>query len=212
MIRIQAAALLTEMRRLDCKQARSYYVPHVSAEAAFERGNNPGFFVSRMMRQGWFDRRFLSDPLLLQDPDSISNAQMRVPVNQVIYDGGSIRAGMNMAQAGKQAVEAQQRSSGDNLARLLDADENHAADSADFHGLKGIKKPVKSLKSVAFLLSLSLQSCIRIVFLQHRVPFRCNISIRTLNWILDSRMEFQPRAGSKKDLLPRPCTSKPYPL
>ncbi len=114
--RIQAAALLAESRGLDYKQARSYSMPHVSAEAAFERGNNPGYVVSRMMQQGWFDRRYLNDPLLLQNPYSLNNARTLVQVNQVIYDGGSIRAGMNMAQAGKKAEEAQKRSCEDNLA------------------------------------------------------------------------------------------------
>jgi outer membrane protein TolC len=114
--RIQAAALLAESRKMDYKQARSYYLPHVTAEAAFERGNNPGFVVSRMMQQGWFDRRFLNDPLLLQSPEPLSNAHTLIQVNQVIYDGGSIRAGMNMALAGRQAEEAQKRSSESNLA------------------------------------------------------------------------------------------------
>ena len=68
------------------------------------------------MQQGWFDRRFLYDPIRLQNPDSLSNARTLVQVNQVIYDGGSIRAGMNMAQAGKQAQEAQKRSCEDSLA------------------------------------------------------------------------------------------------
>ncbi len=114
--RIQAAALLAESRGSDVRQARSYYLPHVSAEAAFERGNNPGYVVSRMMQQGWFDRRFLNDPLLLQNPDSLSNARTLVQVNQVIYDGGSIRAGMNMAQAGRRAQEALKRSCEDSVA------------------------------------------------------------------------------------------------
>jgi outer membrane protein TolC len=88
-------------------QARAGLLPRLDAEETFTETNNPTLVFSNLLNQ----QRFTQDDFAvdsLNHPSSLSNFGTRVRVEQPLFAGGKLRAGLDAAHAGIAAFEAQQ--------------------------------------------------------------------------------------------------------
>lgn len=106
---IEAARLGVQAKAEDVREARSFYLPQVSLEGGFERGDEPGFVFSRALQQGYVNPKFLLFPKLLENPPALNNVRLRLAASQLLYDGGVVRASMAMAREGQKAESAKVR-------------------------------------------------------------------------------------------------------
>jgi outer membrane protein TolC len=85
------------------EEARSGHLPKIRLDAAFSRTTNPTLVFSNKLNQEAI-RIEDFDPALLNDPDALNNFQGNLSIYQPIYRGGSTRAGIDTAIAGREAV------------------------------------------------------------------------------------------------------------
>lgn len=85
-------------------QATSWYWPRVDFTESWQRGDQPVFVFSSLLSQ----RRFTAadfDVERLNYPDPINNFRSGFLVEQLIFDGGAVRANVRAAQLGRDAAQ-----------------------------------------------------------------------------------------------------------
>ncbi len=88
-------------------QARAGLLPRLDADETFSETNNPTLVFSNLLNQQRFTQdRFAIDSL--NHPSSLSNFETRIRVEQPLFTGGKLLAGLNAAQQGVAAAEGQQ--------------------------------------------------------------------------------------------------------
>lgn len=112
---LTAQRLEESLRHQDYRQARSFFLPHLSLEGGAETSDEPGFVFSRSIQQGFLDPKYLVHPDLLAHPDTIQNFRFRVSGQQLVYDGGRVRGAMSAAKAGEEIARQQTRAEADRL-------------------------------------------------------------------------------------------------
>jgi outer membrane protein TolC len=105
---IEAAKAQTGVAVARTAQARSGYLPKVNYAESFQSSNNPVFAFSTLLTQRRFSAaNFAIDAL--NHPGFVNNFQSSVSVDQVLYDFGGVRAGVNSAQLGEKLSAEQER-------------------------------------------------------------------------------------------------------
>ncbi len=93
--------------RAGLTQARAGFLPRVDAVEAFTETDNPTLVFSNLLNQ----RRFTADNFAinsLNHPASLSNFNTRFRVEQPLFAGGAIRAGVDAARESVAAADGQQ--------------------------------------------------------------------------------------------------------
>lgn len=88
-------------------QARAGLLPRLDADEIFTETNNPTLVFSNLLNQ----QRFTQDDFAvdsLNHPSSLSNFDTRIRVEQPLFAGGKLLAGLDAAQQGAAAAAAQQ--------------------------------------------------------------------------------------------------------
>ena len=104
--RIAAVAEQQAMARIE--QARAGYWPKVDFTESWQRGDQPVFAFSSLLSQ----RRFAAsnfDIDRLNHPDPLNNFRSAITVEQLLFDGGAVRAGVHAATLGRDAASLQRR-------------------------------------------------------------------------------------------------------
>jgi outer membrane protein len=104
---LNAARQQSVAARAGLTQARAGLLPRLDAEETFTETNNPTLVFSNLLNQ----QRFTQDDFALDSlnhPSSLSNFGTRIRVEQPLFTGGKLVAGLNAAQAGVAAAAAQQ--------------------------------------------------------------------------------------------------------
>ena len=109
--------------RAGVTQARAGLLPRLDADETFAETNNPTLVFSSLLNQ----QRFTQDDFAvdsLNHPSSLSNFGTRVRVEQPLFTGGKLLAGLDAAQENVAVAEAQQARAEQetvfsNLSRLL---------------------------------------------------------------------------------------------
>jgi outer membrane protein TolC len=99
--RIAEVAEREAAARLD--QARAWFFPHVDFTESWQRSDHPVFVFSSLLAQ----RRFTEDRFAIEelnDPDAIDNFRSAFRAQQLIFDGGTVRAGVRQARLGVEAA------------------------------------------------------------------------------------------------------------
>jgi outer membrane protein TolC len=105
---IEAAKARTGVAVARTAQARSGYLPKVNYAESFQSSNNPVFAFSTLLTQRRFSAaNFAIDAL--NRAGFVNNFQSSVSVDQVLYDFGGVRAGVNSAQLGEKLSTEQER-------------------------------------------------------------------------------------------------------
>jgi len=86
-------------------EARAAYLPKVDISEAWMRGNQPVFVFGSLLGQRQFSAANF-DIAALNHPDPLTNTRTAINVEQVIYEGGAVRAGMKMAGLGAEMAAA----------------------------------------------------------------------------------------------------------
>lgn len=98
---LEAAAARIQAAEARIRQARGSYLPKVNYQESWARSNNPVFVFSTLLTQHQFtEANFAVGPL--NRPDAMNNFQSTLTVDQVLYDGRAIRAGVKAAELGRQ--------------------------------------------------------------------------------------------------------------
>lgn len=105
---LEAVAARVKAAETRIQQARGNYLPKVNYTETFARGNNPVFVFGSLLTQHQFsERNFAIGPL--NRPDAMNNFQSAVSVDQVLYDAGQIRHGVQSAGVGRKMAGEDQR-------------------------------------------------------------------------------------------------------
>jgi outer membrane protein TolC len=84
-------------------QARAWYFPRVDFTESWQRGDHPVFVFSSLLAQRQFTAdRFAIDQL--NHPDAVNNFRSAFLAQQILFDGGSVRAGVRQARLGAEAA------------------------------------------------------------------------------------------------------------
>lgn len=96
-------------------QARAGHWPRVDFAETWQRGDQPVFVFSSLLSQ----RRFTADNFQidrLNHPDPVNNWRSALMVQQLVFDGGGVRADVRSASLGKEIASAARRQAGNSLA------------------------------------------------------------------------------------------------
>jgi outer membrane protein len=105
---ITAAAEGTQAAASRVDQARGGRLPKLNYQESFARSDNPVFVFSSLLSQHQFGaENFNIGPL--NRPDSHSNFQSQLTVDQVLYDGGQTRQAVKSAELGLQLTGEERR-------------------------------------------------------------------------------------------------------
>lgn len=112
---VEAAGAQTRAAEARIAQARSGYLPRISAAESFARSDNPVFVFSSLLTQRQFtDANFQIGSL--NRPDFLNNFQSQISVEQTVFDWGATRAGVAAASLGRDASREGERRTRLNLA------------------------------------------------------------------------------------------------
>jgi outer membrane protein TolC len=85
------------------EQARAWFFPRVDFTESWQRGDHPVFVFSSLLAQ----RQFTADRFAIEElnnPDALNNFRSAFLAQQLIFDGGSVRAGVRQARLGVEAA------------------------------------------------------------------------------------------------------------
>lgn len=105
---VAAAASGVQAASARIEQARGGFLPRVDYSESFQQSNNPVFVFSSLLTQRRFDEENFRIGALNR-PDSISNFQSVVAVEQTLWDAGRTRGTIRAAQAGREIASEDAR-------------------------------------------------------------------------------------------------------
>jgi outer membrane protein TolC len=105
---IEAAAARIKAADARIEQARSGWMPKVSYQESYQRGNNPVYVFGALLTQ----RQFTAENFNIEKlnrPDALNNFQSQVVADQVIYDFGGTKSGVKAASLARQMSEEERK-------------------------------------------------------------------------------------------------------
>lgn len=105
---LDAAAARIRASEARIGQARSGWLPKVTYQESFQRGNNPVYVFGSLLTQRQFNQsNFNIDSL--NRPGALNNFQSQVIADQTIYDFGATRSGVRAASIARQMSDEERR-------------------------------------------------------------------------------------------------------
>lgn len=105
---LDAAAAQTKAAEARIQQSRSGYMPKVTWQESYQRGNNPVYVFGALLTQRQFTEANF-DIKSLNRPDALNNFQSQFTAEQLVYDFGGRKNMVRGAEIGKQLTDEERR-------------------------------------------------------------------------------------------------------
>lgn len=105
---LEAAAARIKASEARIEQARSGFMPRLSYQESYQRGNNPVYVFGALLTQRQFTEANFNIRSLNR-PDALNNFQSQLVADQTLYDFGATKSGIRAASIARQLSDEERK-------------------------------------------------------------------------------------------------------